>query len=135
MRMIDADAMLAGLKPITYEMEHMSVLISDMSNIMRNWVEHQPTLTPPNEWVGVEDRLPNEDGEYLVYTEDGYVFSATFNSCCGERGEFGRWDDIYDGETMAWCGSRWTEAAYVTHWMPLLAPPDSRPPEGEGDKI
>lgn len=48
-RMIDADAMLAELKPITYEMEHTSVLISDMSNIMRNWVERQPTLPQPNE--------------------------------------------------------------------------------------
>lgn len=48
-RMIDADAMLAELKPITYEMEHTSVLVSDMSNIMRNWVERQPTLTQPNE--------------------------------------------------------------------------------------
>ena len=48
-RMIDADAMLAELKPITYEMEHTSVLISDMSKIMRKWVERQPTLTPPNE--------------------------------------------------------------------------------------
>lgn len=44
MRAIDADAMLAELKPITYEMEHTSVLISDMSKIMRNWVERQPTL-------------------------------------------------------------------------------------------
>lgn len=48
-RMIDADAMLAELKPITYEMEHTSVLISDMSKIMRKWVERQPTLTQPNE--------------------------------------------------------------------------------------
>lgn len=46
-RPIDATAMLAELKPITYEMEHTSVLISDMANIMRNWVERQPTLTPP----------------------------------------------------------------------------------------
>ena len=49
MRPIDADAMLAELKPITFEMEHSAVTIADMSNIMRNWVERQPTLTPQNE--------------------------------------------------------------------------------------
>lgn len=53
-RMIDADAMLAELKPITYEMEHTSVLVSDMSKIMRKWVERQPTLTQPNE--GAKDK-------------------------------------------------------------------------------
>lgn len=54
-RMIDADAMLAELKPITYEMEHTSVLISDMSKIMRKWVERQPTLTQPNEPLTLEE--------------------------------------------------------------------------------
>ena len=54
MRPIDGDAMLAELRPITYEMEHSGVTIADMSNIMRNWVERQPTLTPPNEWVTLE---------------------------------------------------------------------------------
>ena len=49
MRLIDADAMLAELKPITFEMEHSAVTIADMSNIMRSWVERQPTLTPQNE--------------------------------------------------------------------------------------
>lgn len=49
MRPIDADAMLAELRPITQEMEHSAVTIADMSNIMRNWVGRQPTLTPQNE--------------------------------------------------------------------------------------
>ena len=50
MRPIDADAM-----------EHSAVTIADMSNIMRDWVKRQPTLTPQNEWVSVEDRLPEDD--------------------------------------------------------------------------
>ena len=49
MRPIDADAMLLQLKPITYEMEHSSVLISDVSKMLRAWVNRQPTLTQPNE--------------------------------------------------------------------------------------
>ena len=65
MRAIDADAMLAELKPITFEMEHSAVTIADMSNIMRSWVERQPTLTLQNEWVSVKDinvptKAPNE---------------------------------------------------------------------------
>ena len=53
-RLIDADKMLAELKPITYEMEQNAVTIADMSNIMRNWVCRQPTIPAP-QWISVED--------------------------------------------------------------------------------
>ena len=65
MRPIDADAMLAELRPITYEMEHSGVTIADMSNIMRNWVERQPTLTPQNEALTIE-QLKTMDEEWVM---------------------------------------------------------------------
>lgn len=49
MRVIDADVMLAELKPIDYEAEHSAVLISDVAKIMREWVERQTTITPQND--------------------------------------------------------------------------------------
>ena len=61
-RAIDADVMLAELKPIDYEAEHSAVLISDVAKIMREWVERQPTLTPPNEPLTLEE-LREMDGE------------------------------------------------------------------------
>ena len=73
MRLIDADEMLAELKPITYSMEQNMVTIADMSNIMRNWVCRQPTVEVYGQWVSVEDRLPEKNGEYIVNAcdEDG----------------------------------------------------------------
>ena len=78
----------------------------------------EAALTPPNEWVSVEERLPEVylDEEdigipFLVcgpYTK--YPFRAFF------AGTF--WHDCF-------------EPVEVTHWMPLPAPPDRRPPEGE----
>ena len=68
MRMIDADAMLAQLKPVDYEAEHSVVLISYTSKIMREWVERQPTLTPPNDPLTIE-QLREMDGE-PVWVED-----------------------------------------------------------------
>ncbi len=70
-------------------------------------VVHAPTLTPPNEWVSVEERLPEPTYCVLVYTTD---YSIEVDA----RGS--------DGEWMS---------HEVTHWMPLPAPPDRRPPEGE----
>ena len=49
MRVIDADVLLAELKPIDYEAEHSAVLISDVAKIMREWVERQTTITPQND--------------------------------------------------------------------------------------
>lgn len=79
------------------------------------WEEAQPnaavpyklTLTPPNGWVSVEERLPEPTYCVLVYTTD---YSIEVDA----RGS--------DGEWMSY---------EVTHWMPLPVPPDRRPPEGE----
>lgn len=74
MRPIDADAMLAELRPITQEMEHSAVTIADMSNIMRNWVGRQPTLTPPN-----EPERAGLYGKYTVYkNKDGSLVTDCF---------------------------------------------------------
>lgn len=67
----------------------------------------QSTLTQPNEWVSVEDRLPEPTYCVLVYTTDYSIEVDALDS---------------DGEWMSF---------EVTHWMLLPAPPDRRPPEGE----
>ena len=121
MRPIDADAM-----------EHSAVTIADMSNIMRDWVKRQPTLTPQNEWVSVEDRLPEDDtSEYkaqiavLVLTdrESIKIKKRTYHP--------GR---VYYGKFYP---ERWDWGTFnddrITHWMPLPAPPDRLPPDGEED--
>nr|BDD47636.1 hypothetical protein 3 [Moraxellaceae bacterium] len=55
-------------------------------------------------WVSVDERLPDKDGEYLVFIRNeflGYQFVALFTTDTGVR-----WS-ISD----------------VTHWMPLPQPP------------
>ena len=91
-----------------------------------------PTLTPPNEWVSVEERLPEDDtSEYkaqiavLVLTdrESIKIKKRTYHP--------GR---VYYGKFYP---ERWDWGTFnddrITHWMPLPAPPDRRPPEGEED--
>ena len=64
----------------------------------------QPTLTPPNEWVSVEERLPEEKQRVIVRCERvgtsvGWIL-------------WGNWmTDIGPG------------AGKVTHWMPLPKSP------------
>ena len=98
-RPIDANAMLNELRPVGFEAEHSAVLLSDVSKMMREWVERQPTLTPPNEWVSVEERLPEPTYCVLVYTTDYSIEVDALDS---------------DGEWMSY---------EVTHWMYLPVPP------------
>lgn len=68
-------------------------------------IQHVPTLTPPNEWVRVEERMPEEKQRVIVR--------------CERVGTSVGW--ILWGRWMTDIGPH---AGDVTHWMPLPAPPD-----------
>lgn len=78
------------------------------------------TLTPPNEWVSVEDRLPGVSGNYICAVKDknGSVWTIPAE---------------WSLEMKMWIGAFGEIKNIVTHWMPLPAAPDRRPPEGEED--
>lgn len=82
-------------------------------------INAQPTLTPPNEWVSVEERLPENGQIVLFHQKDGFIYCAEYFA--GKELMSPEW--IIDNDSW--------NAKVVTHWMPLPEPPDSRPPEGE----
>ena len=82
------------------------------------------TLTPPNEWVSVEERLPTDERPVLVFV--GYAdtmtgFITTSSYFCFDVNPHWQWDGLVRDEQR------------TLFWMPLPAPPDRRPPEGEED--
>lgn len=63
-------------------------------------------------WISVEERLPEKHVEVLICTED-----------------YGK-NELGFANTAVWDGSEWIETwnrkesiPYVSHWMPLPAPP------------
>lgn len=70
----------------------------------------QPTLTPPNEWVSVEDAVP-DPGVRVLAANGSFVGEAYLAS---------------NGTWMRHDGFPWK----VDCWMPM---PDRRQPEGEED--
>ena len=87
-------------------------------------IQHVPTLTPPNEWVSVEERLPTDERPVLVFV--GYAdtmtgFITTSSYFCFDANPHWQWDGLVRDEQR------------TLFWMPLPAPPDRRPPEGEED--
>ena len=113
-RMIDADRLLRELTALS----HGQVWPGWTYDGIRLLIERQPTLTPPNEWVSVEERLPGVSGNYICAVKDknGSVWTIPAE---------------WSLEMKMWIGAFGEIKNIVTHWMPLPEPPDRRPPEGE----
>lgn len=98
-------------------------------------LEAIPTLTPPNEWVSVEERLP----EYNPGTGAKSYWVAKKDNAGNWQMKIAQYCDYgyamtMDAETeVTWRDWDFTKIANVTHWMLLPAPPDRRLPEGEED--
>ena len=108
MRTIDADALITSVA--WHDQQGTISTIDDILDI----IDAFPTLTPPNKWVSVEERLPEEKQRVIVR--------------CERVGTSVGW--ILWGRWMTDIGP---DAGEVTHWMPLPAPPDRRPPERQED--
>ena len=101
-------------------------------------ITNAPTLTPPNEWVSVEKRLPEDEARQYIKDEldgIGYLYPCllTYKSPNTERIHVVR---FYYDIIQKWFvnnGEKLCEKGRCIAWMPLPAPYDRRPPEGEGN--
>ena len=74
-----------------------------IEKIANHLIAHGVTV---QEWISVNDRLPEKEGEYITYTDKGEIH---FDCFC-----------IYPNHgTKFWVGGN----GKVTHWMPLPEPP------------
>ena len=84
------------------------------------------TLTPPNEWVSVEERLPPEHEPVLCIVDGKPKPNITLEDAY-QIGSWNKADGWIIDEYLDW------EDADVSWWMSLPAPLYRRPPEGEED--
>lgn len=84
--------------------------------------EHMPTLTPPNEWVSVENAMPPEHEPVLCIASGSPKPNITLEDAY-QLGSWNKADGWIIDEYLDW------EDADVSWWMPLPTPPNRRPPE------
>ena len=80
-------------------------------------LDDMPTLTPPNEWVSVEDRLPDySDG--MVLLTDGNIVQTGYRN----------WLFRMDWLPGVYCPKQRPSGGEmrVTHWLPLPEPPERK---------
>lgn len=95
-------------------------------NDVLDLIDKQPTLTPPNEWVGVETP-PTTQGWYHVAVLDL------------KTGKYTVEQDLYSielakahGFEPGFCkANRWEERERIDYWCRFPAPPGHRPPGGD----
>ena len=78
------------------------------------------------EWISVKDRLPEEDGKYIVFEQSGgrtntSILRFAKDARKVDRYDFkGRWENAWYEYDSEW--GHYTVDS-VTHWMPLPQPP------------
>lgn len=111
------DAMQNVMDEIRYK---ESLYTSTVYSIAKKAISSAPTvdqrcLQPVEEWISVNDTLPDFFDEVLVY-----------NSCCDDSGISIAWREPGNNGGWVW-NSRMVypdDLVGVTHWMPLPKPPE-----------
>ena len=116
-RLIDADALQIKIASLS-KLARSDAQKSLMGRVLYI-IDQMPTITMP-QWISVEERLPERNGEYIV-------------TACDEGEPY---DEIIWNDTVVVCAEyykgcwTWEENnteysldGIVTHWMPLPEPP------------
>lgn len=75
--------------------------IPHIQDMWRGWLAR----AEQSSWISVEDRLPEQDANYLIFTPMGRILIARF----------------YPGMNAWWW---YSETMHPTHWQPLPQPPE-----------
>lgn len=73
-------------------------------HLLENHINELTERVAQPRWISVEERLPEENGKYIVCTAKGSVYCTKFS--IGVHGSFHT--DMY---------------THISHWMPLPEPP------------
>ena len=120
-----------AVRPIDANALHTVISAWPESVMYKDWVQSAiataPTLTPPNEWVSVEDEIPSDDDDGLEF----FCMTNATGKCGGVLPLEWEVATIRGKTVRRWKWLNRISPWAVTHWMKRPAPPDRRPPEGE----
>ena len=98
-RAIDGDALKRWCEKIIDQACHPATV--QIGEVFLDKVRSMPTLTPPNEWVSVEERLPTDERPVLVFV--GYAdtmtgFITTSSYFCFDANPHWQWDGLVQAD-------------------------------------
>ena len=122
MRLIDADYLKEHLMACAINGRPLHRMYAELDDLLIA-IDDVPTIEPEPHWISCKERLPEEDGDYLVTFEEGYaedygldlVGIAPYEVDCEG---FGIWQEEFDIHTLGSLGSEWVDI-HVIAWQPL----------------
>lgn len=124
-RAIDGDELLGIERLLDTDVVRQSKTASWLLDQVLHDIQAMPTLTSPNEWVSVEERLP----EYNPGTGAKSYWVAKKDNAGNWQMKIAQYCDYgyamtVDAETeVTWRDWDFTKIVNVTHWMSLPEPP------------
>ena len=123
-RLIDGDELLGIERLLDTDVVRKSKTASWLLDQVLHDIQAMPTLTPQNEWVRVDERLPTDERPVLVFigyadTMTGFITTSSY--FCFDVNPHWQWDGFLEDEQR------------TLFWMPLPAPPgeDNNVPANE----
>ena len=117
MRAINGDELLGIERLLDTDVVRQSKTASWLLDQVLHDIQAMPTLTPPNEWVSVEDAMPPEHEPVLCIVDGKPKPNITLEDAY-QIGSWNKADGWIIDEYLDW------EDADVSWWMSLPAPPD-----------
>lgn len=113
-RAIDANQLYRIEKLLDTDIVKKDKVASELLEQVLYDIQHMPTLTPPNEWVSVEEKLPTDERPVLVFvgyadTMTGFITASSY--FCFDENPHWQWDGLVQDEQK------------TLFWMPLPALP------------
>lgn len=116
-RLIDANALDEEVRNFFLTIigdPSQSTVVRECKESFRRMIDEQPTVYETNDWIPVEEKLPEESGYYMacIYNEevDDYDFRKTWFAYVDDYDmDESEWRELYDFER-------------VTAWQPLPNP-------------
>ena len=126
-RPIDANIAMKKIREYMEDFPNASTRLATCRSILSMLGDENqiPTLTPPNDWVSADERLPENYTDVLCWYE--YFRHGDYNRMYQTYGIGYCINGQWGGEV-----SNGTKCK-VLYWQPMPAPPDRRLPEGEED--
>ena len=124
-RPIDGNELLDIERLLDTDVVRQSKTASCLLDQVLHDIQAMPTLTPPNEWVSVDERLP----EYNPGTGAKSYWVAKKDNAGNWQMKIAQYCDYgyamtMDAETeVTWRDWDFTKIVNVTHWMPLPKSP------------
>ena len=117
MRAIDGDELLGIERLLDTDVVRKSKTASWLLDQVLHDIQAMPTLTPQNEWVSVNERLPTDEHPVLVFvgyadTMTGFITPSSY--FCFDENPHWQWDGLVRDEQK------------TLFWMPLPALPERR---------